>query len=759
MALSKVQYNGDGVQTDFPVAFPYLKKDHIKVTVNGSDVSFTWPSDSTVRVSPAPANGTIVEVNRDTPNDARLVDFVNGSTLSADQLDRDSNQIFFIVQEAFDLADGSLNVLGDGSFGAGGRRISNGGDPTSPQDFATKNYVDTGAQSAVVEAKGYRDQAQTAATDAESAESSASTWATVSINFATTAEDTEVPGYPGNYSSLHHAAKSEEFATLSGLWAEAGVGVDVDGPGTRSALHYSSEANTHKLGAETARDAAETAQTNAETAETGAVAARDLAEQYRDTALTYRNTAGTYRDEAQDWATTAEDVQVPGSTEYSAKHYAAKAEGFAADAQAAIGDADTLDGFHAAAFSQVGHTHAIADVTNLQTTLNGKSDTSHSHSLATTVTEGFMSAADKTKLNGIEAGAEVNDVNSVNGYTGTVTIGIADISGLQADLDSKADASNYASIIPDADSTQRGLMTAIEFIKLAGIENGAEVNDVNSVNGQTGAVVLDANDVGAVSTSASFTVTDPGTTVSVTINGDSGDTAILALTEINEQYGFRFRYDGSGNTFHLESSSDSFNTTTEALSIDRGSSQVKFGSTPSVAGTNVSLDTHTHSNATTSSSGFMSGPDKIKLDALPSKAPQYARGERSTTLSIPNNVLTDVTWDSEDDPDGLLNGGTGAFVAPSGARFALVSANIAWAGNTSGVRFHEIIRDDGSSISAFGRERTAANSTNQECESSLSALVPVSTGDSILIRVLQGSGGNLDLQASSYCNMSVTFFF
>lgn len=52
-----------------------------------------------------------------------------------------------------------------------------------------------------------------------------------------------------------------------------------------------------------------------------------------------------------------------------------------------------------------GHTHAIADVTGLQTALNSKSDTGHGHAVVTTSADGFMSAADKTKLNGIASNA------------------------------------------------------------------------------------------------------------------------------------------------------------------------------------------------------------------------------------------------------------------------------------------------------------------------------------------------------------------
>lgn len=54
----------------------------------------------------------------------------------------------------------------------------------------------------------------------------------------------------------------------------------------------------------------------------------------------------------------------------------------------------------------------------------------HGHEAATTSTSGFMSAADKSKLNGVEAGAEVNAVTSVAGKTGAVSIAAGDVQGL-----------------------------------------------------------------------------------------------------------------------------------------------------------------------------------------------------------------------------------------------------------------------------------------------------------------------------------------
>ena len=51
------------------------------------------------------------------------------------------------------------------------------------------------------------------------------------------------------------------------------------------------------------------------------------------------------------------------------------------------------------------HVHTIANVTGLQTALDGKSDTTHTHAVATTTVNGLMSSADKTKLDGVASGA------------------------------------------------------------------------------------------------------------------------------------------------------------------------------------------------------------------------------------------------------------------------------------------------------------------------------------------------------------------
>lgn len=90
----------------------------------------------------------------------------------------------------------------------------------------------------------------------------------------------------------------------------------------------------------------------------------------------------------------------------------------------------------------------------------------HTHANATTTAAGFMSAADKTKLNGIATGATANDTdtNLKNRANHTGAQAINTVTGLQAALDGKAPSthSHSASDITDFASAvdARGVSTA-----------------------------------------------------------------------------------------------------------------------------------------------------------------------------------------------------------------------------------------------------------------------------------------------------------
>jgi outer membrane protein assembly factor BamE (lipoprotein component of BamABCDE complex) len=169
-------------------------------------------------------------------------------------------------------------------------------------------------------------------------------------------------------------------------------------------------------------------------------------------------------------------------------------------------DADLLDGNHASAFAA-----AV-----------------HSHPHATSSSAGFMSPDDKSKLDGIQAGAEVNQhaysqilVGSTNiiatqktdtltlvagsnlslvpdATNKRVTLGVSPQghgSGLDADTVDGAHASSFASAThthPNATSSTAGFMSASDKTKLDGIQAGAEVNQNAFSNVKVGSTIIAA---------------------------------------------------------------------------------------------------------------------------------------------------------------------------------------------------------------------------------------------------------------------------
>jgi len=252
MAYSYVVYTGNGATTQYAIPFQYIKKEHVKVFVNFVDTAYTYVNNTTVLLASAPANGIRVEVRRITPASTPLVDFVDGSTLVASDLDTSNLQHLFLEQElddftkqtisidpatglptvnnqritvlaapvaATDAANKSyvdtndalkLNKAGDSMTGAlamGTNKITGLGDPTNAQDAATKSYVDTGATNAAASAAA---SASSATNSANSATASANS-ATAAANSATAAANSATAAG----TSESNAATSEANASTS----------------------------------------------------------------------------------------------------------------------------------------------------------------------------------------------------------------------------------------------------------------------------------------------------------------------------------------------------------------------------------------------------------------------------------------------------------------------------------------------------------------------------------------------------------------
>lgn len=248
-------------------------------------------------------------------------------------------------------------------------------------------------------------------------------------------------------------------------------------------------------------------------------------------------------------------------------------------------NADLLDGQHSSYFATATHTHAVV----------------------TTSANGLMSNTDKTKLDGITAGAEVNQNTFASIKVGTTTIQadtktdileLAAGTGITLTVDSTNDKVTI-SITQDghnhanATTSSNGFISSTDKAKLDGIEAGAEVNQNTFANVVAGGVTIQADNK----------------TDTLTINAGSG----ITITG---------------------------DATNDALNIA------------------VTSNGHSHSNATTSAAGFMSASDKSKLDSV-------AAGAQTNQNAFSNILVGSTTIIADNATDTLeLIAGTNISLSP-----------------------------------------------------------------------------------------------
>jgi hypothetical protein len=167
MALSYVLYTNQTGTGPFNFTFPYISTAHVKVEKNGTVL--TLGTHYTLSTSPTPqitltaalvATDTL-RIFRETPgraaapNNVPLVDFTDGSVLTAADLDKNTQQLLYLVQESDDTGSGALGpTLDDLNWDAVSKQIKNVAVPTANSDAVNKQYVDTLALYGVNQASG-----------------------------------------------------------------------------------------------------------------------------------------------------------------------------------------------------------------------------------------------------------------------------------------------------------------------------------------------------------------------------------------------------------------------------------------------------------------------------------------------------------------------------------------------------------------------------------------------------------------------------
>jgi hypothetical protein len=187
------------------------------------------------------------------------------------------------------------------------------------------------------------------------------------------------------------------------------------------------------------------------------------------------------------------------------------------------GDISGLDGRLVTAENKLAtiETNAdVTDVTNVTTALNSISVT-ELNDVTSAGSGAIITTNERNKLAGIEAGAEVNptagEIKTLyesNADTNAFTDAqLNKLNGIESGAEvNTVDSVNTqtGAVVLDADdisdaATTNKFTTQAEIDKLAGIESGAQVNTVDSVNGATGVVVLDPDDLNDTTTVNKFT--------------------------------------------------------------------------------------------------------------------------------------------------------------------------------------------------------------------------------------------------------------
>lgn len=366
------------------------------------------------------------------------------------------------------------------------------------------------------------------------------------------------------------------------------------------------------------------------------------------------------------------------------------------------GNADTVDNKHASDFATANHTHTqyastahtheISDVTGLAGELDGKAAATHTHSnyaakththtladISETTEKKVMTAAERTKLNGIATGANnyshpaTHPASMITGLAEVATSGSyddltdkptsmsptahthaqSDITGLANALSGKASAehthaqdditgltdalagkASSSHTHGAATTTANGMMSATDKAKLDGIATGANKTVVDSALSTTSTnpvqnKVINTALSGKANSSHTHTLDNVSETTTKKIMTAAERTKLSGIAEGANKYTHPASHDvsmitGLSTVATSGKYSDLSGKPTSMTPTAHTHEQADItGLETALAGKAAS--THTHSAVTTSANGMMTAADKTKLNGI-------ATGANKTTV-------------------------------------------------------------------------------------------------------------------------------
>lgn len=276
MALSFVEYQGDGITKVFAVPFDYIYRDDVKVTLNGQPATFSWLSPNSISLSTAPTSAQLLKIERDTEKQTALVDFKNDSVLDEALLDLMWKQVFMIIQEAQDQSDVSFAVSDNArSIATEAKGIAQTAETKADTAIATANGAVVTANSAVSTANaatstanGAVVTANNAVSTAGSAQNTANAAVATANSAVTTANEAKATANSANTTALQATATANQAQNTANQALER-------------AINAETSASTAQGAAQTAQSAAEAAAADAEAANASAEQAKTTTEQIK----------------------------------------------------------------------------------------------------------------------------------------------------------------------------------------------------------------------------------------------------------------------------------------------------------------------------------------------------------------------------------------------------------------------------------------------------------------------------------------------
>ena len=245
----------------------------------------------------------------------------------------------------------------------------------------------------------------------------------------------------------------------------------------------------------------------------------------------------------------------------------------------------------------------------------GAATSGHTHNAATTSAAGFMSTADKTKLDSIASGAEVNQ----NAFSNIAVLGVATIAA-----DAKTDTLTLAagSNVTITPNTTDDMIT----ISATDTKYSAATTSSAGLMSHTDKAKLDGITASADSVSFSRSLTSGTKVGTITINGTATD--LYAPTNTDTKYSDMVGATTSTAGTHGLVPAPAAGAATRYLRSD-GTWQIPPNTTYGVA--------------TTGSNGLMSAADKTKLDGIATGANKYTHPSYTTRSSGLYKITVDAT--------------------------------------------------------------------------------------------------------------------